>query len=231
MIPKTDKRLPTSNEDEINIIGPKKGFSPQVGTMVSMMNWMRIAILNPVRGLTVEDLDYIHDSNSNSIGAMLLHLAATERFYQIHTFEGRDWGDWSEKDNEEWSTAMGLGDDGRTKIKGNNLEYYLDKLEKVREHTLAEFAKRDDNWLMEIDQDWFDLRIGGGLKARFFNEQWPVSEEEIFNDGTVELGAAIIAHYDFKINKNWRVGSRGEIELLGKDLRVFSAGVHLGYQF
>lgn len=142
------------NEDYLNIVGPKKGFTPQIGTLVSMMNWMRNTILFPVRGLSIKELDFLLDDNSNSIGAMLLHLAATERFYQIHTFEGKNWGDWSREDDETWSVPMGLGDQGRAQIKGNSLEFYLEKLKQVREHTLKEFAKRDDDWLMEVDQNW-----------------------------------------------------------------------------
>ncbi len=49
---------------------------------------------------------------------------------------------------------MGLGDDGRSKIKGNNLEFYLKKLKDVRAYTLEEFAKRDDDWLMAVDKNW-----------------------------------------------------------------------------
>ena len=75
----------------LNIIGPRKGFSPQIGTLVSMLTWMRDTILQPVQGLTVTQLDYLHDPKANSIGALLLHLAAIERLYQLHTFEGRKW--------------------------------------------------------------------------------------------------------------------------------------------
>jgi len=146
---------PTFQDDgNINIVGPKMGFTPQIGTLVSMMNWMRNTILHPVRGLNVKELDFLLDDDSNTIGAMLLHLAATERFYQIHTFEGKNWGDWSDEDDKAWSTAMGLGDDGRAKLKGQPLEYYLEKLRDVRKYTLEEFAKRDDDWLMEVDQNW-----------------------------------------------------------------------------
>lgn len=141
-------------EDERNIIGPKEGFSPQLGTLVSMMDWMRMVVLYSVKNLTVENLDYLHDEKANTIGAMLLHLAATERFYQIHTFEGKEWGDWSEQDIEEFGAASELGDAGREKIKGNDLDYYLEKLSSVREHTLKEFAKRDDAWLMSVDEQW-----------------------------------------------------------------------------
>lgn len=141
-------------KDHLNIIGPKEGFSPHIGTLVSMLNWMRYVILIPVKGMSVEDLDYIYDDDSNSIGAMLLHLAATERFYQLHTFEGRTWGDWPEEDMEKWSVASGLGDEARKTIKGHDLDFYLDALKEVREHSLAEFAKRDDEWLMKTDEDW-----------------------------------------------------------------------------
>lgn len=141
--------------DELNIIGPKEGYSPHIGTLVSMLNWMRDVILRPVQGLSVEDLDYLHDENSNTIGAALLHLAATERFYQIHTFENKKWGDWSEKDEKAWSIASGLGEPARKAIKGHELSYYLDKLAAVRAVTLEELAKRDDDWLMAVDQDWF----------------------------------------------------------------------------
>ena len=67
-----------SADEGINIVGPKAGYSPQIGTLVSMMDWMRSVILRPVQGMTVEQLDYVHDAHSNSIVAMLYHLAATE---------------------------------------------------------------------------------------------------------------------------------------------------------
>jgi hypothetical protein len=144
----------TSAEDMSNIIGPIAGYAPQVGTLVSMMSWMRNVILFPVAGLTVEQLDYVHDAKANSIGAMLLHLAATERFYQLHTFENKKWGDWPEADVKRFSAASELGDAGRKNIKGNPLKYYLSTLEEVRSNTLSEFKKRDDAWLMSVDKDW-----------------------------------------------------------------------------
>lgn len=141
-------------DEGINIVGPKAGFSPQVGTLVSMMNWMRAAILRPVRNLTVEQLDYLHDANSNSIGSMLLHLAATERYYQLHTFENKQWGSWDESIKKEWDIPMDLGEPARKTIKGHPLEFYLDKLQKVRDNSIAELKKRDDKWLLSVDKEW-----------------------------------------------------------------------------
>ncbi len=144
-------RQTTDNQNEI---GPKKGYTPQVGTLVSMMNWMRDVVLSPVRGMSIKELDYIHDENSNSIGAMLLHLAATEKYYQLNTFDNMRWGSWDAKISAEWDTPMDLGERGRQMIKGNPLDYYLEKLEQVRSHSLQELAKRDDEWLLSVDEGW-----------------------------------------------------------------------------
>ncbi len=143
-----------TQEDLINIVGPKSGYTPQIGTLVSMMNWMRDVVEGQVRELDREQLDFLIDDEANTIGAMLLHLAATERFYQIHTFEGKPWGQWSQEDRKRWSTASGLGDKGRKEIKGNDLNYYLDALQEVRDHTLNELKNRDDAWLLKVDPDW-----------------------------------------------------------------------------
>lgn len=143
-----------SAENGPNIIGPREGFSPQIGTLVSMLEWMRRAILEPVQGLTMAELDYLHDLKANTIGALLLHLAATERHYQIHTFDGKKWNDWDENTRKQWDVPGALGAEARRLIKGNELPYYLNALAEGRERTLSEFRKRDDAWLMQIDRDW-----------------------------------------------------------------------------
>jgi len=152
MIPNPIYASEFPTEDRINVVGPRDGFSPQIGTLVSMMNWMRI--LMPVEGMGVEELDFLLDDNSNSIGAMLLHLAATERFYQIHTFEGKKWRDWNKVDIQRFDVAMNLGEEARKSIKGNTFNYYLDIMNEVRQITIREFKKRDDSWLMAIDEEW-----------------------------------------------------------------------------
>jgi uncharacterized damage-inducible protein DinB len=138
----------------INILGPKPGYTPQIGTLVSMLTWMQRAIIAPTRKLTQSDLDYLFDKEANSIGGLMLHLAATETYYQRHTFNGEAWGKWPADISAKWDAAMKLGDAGRATIKGHNLAFYTDALNEVRERSLAEFRKRDDAWLMTVDQDW-----------------------------------------------------------------------------
>ena len=136
------------------IVGPRPGFTPELGTLVSMMGFMRAQVLRSVKGLNQADLDHLLDAKANSIGALLLHLAATETFYQLHTFQGLAWGAWPEAVNKQWKTAMQLGEAGRKGIKGRDLDDYLGLLAETRANTLAEFRKRDDQWLFAVDKNW-----------------------------------------------------------------------------
>jgi uncharacterized damage-inducible protein DinB len=119
-----------------------------------MLDWMRMVVLRSVSNLTVAQLDYLHDAKSNTIGAMLLHLAATERYYQLHTFEGKKWDTWSDAEKKQWDVPMGLGAAARNVIKGKPLDYYLNTLKEVRQNTIQELKKRDDTWLQAVDQKW-----------------------------------------------------------------------------
>jgi uncharacterized damage-inducible protein DinB len=161
-----------------NILGPREGFSPQVGTLVSMLNWMRTAILQPVQGLTMVQLDYLQDEKANSIGALLLHLAAIESLYQVNTFEGKKWGDVRVETEKEWGAAARLGDEARKSVKGHDLPYYLSKLKEVREHTLAELRKRDDAWLMRADSS-------AGEPINNYCKWFHVCEHESHHNGQV----------------------------------------------
>ena len=141
---------------EPNVLGPRPGYSPQMGSFVSMLTWMREAngILTATKDLKAADLDSLFDANANTIGALMLHLAATETYYQMNTFDGMKWGTWSDEVKTKWDAAMELGDRGRKTIKGHDRDYYVGVLHEVREKTLAEFRKRDDAWLLAVDKTW-----------------------------------------------------------------------------
>ena len=134
-----------SDTDLFQII-ERPGFTPEIGRLVSMLSYVRFTTLSAVAGLSVEDLDYLHDSRSNSIGALLLHIASAEVGYQAATFHARDLND---DEKQEWGAAFGLGERAHSEIRGRELSYYLSRLETVREKTLAELARRDDGWLDE----------------------------------------------------------------------------------
>lgn len=163
----------------LHIVGPMDGYAPQVGTLLSMMNWMRATVLRSLQGMSPADLDYLYDSKANTIGAMLMHLAATEKWYQINTFEGRT--EPTEAEKKQWGPAMELGDAGRNTIKGNKLDYYLDVLNEGREKTKKEFKQRDEAWLMKVDPKFFD-----GQPTNNYCKWFHVAEHESNHNGQIK---------------------------------------------
>ena len=168
-------------DEGINLIGPKEGFSPQIGTLVSMMAWMRMVVLKSVEKLTQPDLDVLFDANSNTIGALLMHLAASEAFYQENTFRGLSGPKLPPEFYKKWGAASNLGPAARDKIKGNDLKYYVDIMTEVREATLAEFKKRDDAWLMQVDPKFFD-----GKPTNNYCKWFHVCEHESNHNGQIK---------------------------------------------
>jgi len=125
-------------------IEPIAGYSPTIGRLVGMLTYARSTTLAAVQGLTMAELDHLHDAESNSIGALLAHIAVVERSYQTLTFEERL---MSAEENERWLPALKLGANGRRALRGQTLEHYLEELAEVRRGTLDLFATRDDEWL------------------------------------------------------------------------------------
>lgn len=138
----------------VTIVGPKPGFSPEIGTLASMMAFMRRQVLRSVEKLGPQDLDFLLDAKANRIGALLMHLAATEAYYQLNTFQNVKWGDWPDAAKQKWDVPSKLGEPARKSLVGKSVGYYVDMLTETREKTLAEFRKRDDKWLMVVDKDW-----------------------------------------------------------------------------
>ncbi len=158
------------------LITELEGFNPHIGKLVSMMNYARWTTLQAVDGLTIPELDHLHDAESNSIGALLLHIAAVEFSYQLSTFHGRG---LTEAERLEWSPALELGDWGRREIKGHPLKDYLDRLQTVREETLQALKRRDDGWLFMERPFW------GGRPANHYFMWFHVFEDEINHRGQI----------------------------------------------
>ncbi len=152
--PKTGLSNPTDPDPGLTIIGPREGYTPQIGTLVSMMAFCRYAVVRSVKGLSTEQLDFLLDDKANSIGALLYHLAALDAIFNEITFKGVEWGKWDVSFAKKYETAMNLGEPARKAIKGNSLDFYLNLLQETREATLTEFKKRDDQWMMIVDKSW-----------------------------------------------------------------------------
>ena len=156
------------------IVEPIAGYSPTIGRLVCMLTYAREGLVAAVRDLTASDLDHLHDDASNSIGALLAHAVAVERYYQLLTFQARE---PSPEEEASWSAALDLGDAGRQRLGGRELQWYLDELAATRQATLAGLAERDDTWL--------EQRLE---RAPDMNAHWAwfhVAEDEINHRGQI----------------------------------------------
>jgi uncharacterized damage-inducible protein DinB len=164
------------NERDLFLIADISGFTPQISRLVSMMNYVRYTTLSAVEGLGVDELDFRYDPQSNSIGALLLHIAAAEVGYQAATFYARDLND---EERHEWGAALDLGERARREIIGHELAYYVSRLEQVRAKTLDELARREDEWLEE------QTSLGSGQKVNNYFKWFHVFGHEINHRGQI----------------------------------------------
>jgi len=167
-----------AQDDDSWVIGPKAGFTPEIGTLVSMLHFTRMQVEHNVKGMSQGDLDYLLDAKANTIGALLAHLVATETYYGMNTFGGVKWDSWSDEVKKKWDVPMNLGEPARKAIKGNSLDYYLNLLHESREKNLAEFKKRDDKWLTTVDKEF-----GANNYGKWFH----VAEHESNHDGQIKF--------------------------------------------
>jgi len=88
------------NNSNTQTIKAPKGYSPQIGNLISMLDDLKARVTRSVAALSQEETDYLLDEKVNRIGAMVMHLVATERYYQVYTFENRGYNS-KEKNNGE----------------------------------------------------------------------------------------------------------------------------------
>jgi len=135
--------LSTSAVQAQNRIETIKGYSPQIGTTLSMMDDLKRRVTSSVTDLNQKETDFLLDDDANRIGAMIMHLAATEKYYQLFTFENRG---FNKEEKEKWNTALSLGQEGRKVLKGKPIDYYLDIWDEVRAETKRLLKTKDDTW-------------------------------------------------------------------------------------
>ncbi|MCM3783516.1 DinB family protein [Neobacillus mesonae] len=164
--------------NHIYLVTDIPGYSPQVSRLLSMMNYARYTTLEEVKGLSKDQLDFLMDDKCNSIGALLMHFAGVEYAYQIHTFERRE---LNEEEMIKWGPSLNLGSEGREHIKGNELQYYLNIMDEVRNQTMELFKKVDDDWLYQEEEFWYNK------PANYYFMWFHVFEDEINHRGQIRM--------------------------------------------
>ncbi len=167
-----------SKKNDGYLIYDADGYTPQIGRLVSMMNYVRSVTIDSVQNLTTPQLDFLLDEKANSIGALLLHIASTDLFYRIFTFENRE---LTEEEDKLWAPASYLGTPAREHIKGKNVEYYLDILNSERNKVLDLFKSVNDDWLFNEKPLWYNK------PANNYFMWFHVFEDEINHRGQINL--------------------------------------------
>jgi len=126
-----------------NTITAPDGYTNDIGNMVSMLDNLKQRVEYIVKDLNQEETDFLLDDKANRIGAIIYHLAATEAYYQVFTFEKRS---FNEEEKQKWEVALSLGATAREELKGKPIQYYLDIYDEVRAKTKALLKEKNDKW-------------------------------------------------------------------------------------
>ncbi len=137
----------TFSQYEIN---PTKGYSPNIGLMVNMLEDLKDRITEEVKDLDQSQTDFLFDEQANSIGSLVMHLVATEAYYQVETLENRQ---FTPEEAKLWDVASGLGDASREELKGKPINYYLKIWDDVRQKSLEGLKTKDDVWFASNIED------------------------------------------------------------------------------
>ncbi|WP_186577025.1 DinB family protein [Aquibacillus kalidii] len=154
----------------------KEGFTEKIGELVFQLEHVREVTIQEISDLKVQELDHLNYINDNSIGALLLHIAAIEKVHQLISFKERD---FNKEEYSIWEAAIELGDKGRNQIHSLSVPHYIEKLQQVRADTLQHLKQKDDEWLME-KREW-----PNGIAYNNFYLWFHVLEDEINHRGQI----------------------------------------------
>ena len=126
-----------------SVIKAPKKYDTQIGNIVAMLEDLKTRVTYSVQNISDAETDFLLDEQANRVGALIYHLAATEKYYQLYTFENRT---FNAEEKAMWDAALNLGDEAREKFTGKPIKYYLKIWDEVRNETLKLLKTKDDAW-------------------------------------------------------------------------------------
>ncbi len=132
------------DEKEIVSLQKTEDLEPRVAQLYAMLEKVREKLHKRVSDLSTEALDYTPNAERiESIGTLLLHIAAVEWSWIFEDLGGL------EMDYEKWKHAFALRE-GIPQIEKKSLQFYLERLEEVREEVLERISLMTDNELNHL---------------------------------------------------------------------------------
>jgi uncharacterized damage-inducible protein DinB len=134
------------NNKEIFTLKEFVKLTPRIATWYSIMQEMRERLLRIIKDLTQEELDYTSSERRiETIGTLLLHIAEVEWGWIFGDIDGQ------EKEMEEIKHAFALRPEvDAPQLKGQKLQFYIDKLNETRQEVYQRLAKFEDEDLDKI---------------------------------------------------------------------------------
>ncbi|MGC4099777.1 DinB family protein [Ferruginibacter sp.] len=96
----------------------------------------RTTTLLTIKNLTTQELDWQYQQGWNTIGALLLHIAAVEQYFCIRYVDNRE---LTEQENTELTPALDMGIHIPSLITGKGINHYIDALLASRQKLLVAF--------------------------------------------------------------------------------------------
>ncbi|HEX6607137.1 MAG TPA: DinB family protein [Chloroflexia bacterium] len=175
---------PTAAHPRIVTCDPVPGYSPQIGRYVAQMTEVRADLLHELEGLTLAQLDWHPDEQTESIGTLLLHLDGVEWSW-IHE---DIFGAASDAYPGNWAEAMPIRV-GVPQVQGRPLAAYLDQLAATRARTLAVLRDFTDADLARLVGE-SEPPPGQERRSTLYTIDWiiwHIIEHEATHVGQVEL--------------------------------------------
>lgn len=174
----------TAANPEITTCNPVPGYAPWVGHYVAQLTQVRNDLKSEVKGLTVEQLDWHPDEDTESIGTQLLHLDAIEWSWMHEDLQGIS------DDNYpgSWQEALPIRF-GVPQVQGRSMQWYLDKLDATRELTLKVLKGLTDEDQYRLVGE-AEPPPGQEPRSRLFTVDWiiwHVLNHEAAHIGQIEL--------------------------------------------
>ena len=175
---------PTAANPKITTCDPVEGFTPQLGRYVAQMTEVRDDLKREVADLSIQQLDWHPDEQTESIGTLLLHCDAVEWSWLHEDVLGKRSAEYP----GEWSEAMPVRV-GAAQVTGRPVEYYLQKLQATRERSLEILRGFTDADLSRLVGE-AEPPPGEEKRSRLFTIDWVIwhiIEHEATHVGQIEL--------------------------------------------
>lgn len=168
----------------LTAITPLAGFAPRIGLYVAQMDDVRRRTKAYVKDLTQEQLAWHPQPNVESIGTLLLHIAAVERSWIGEDIEHRPMG-------EEWKIGFPIRF-GIPQISGKPLAYYFEQLNAIRAETHAALARLTDDDLQQAITP-----LDSGDSTEQYSIEWilyHLVEHEAHHKGQIAVMKRLLPH-------------------------------------